>query len=90
MKEYKRLTSYMQVGNKVVAIQPQRKERIQAYIDRLFNLEDKIENGELCEREEVRKETARTCIILAKQYQNGKKIVRDIAEKYDIDLEVEE
>ena len=58
--------------------------------DRLAELEDKIEGGELCEREEVRKETARTCIILAKQYQNGKKIVRDIAEKYDIDLEVEE
>ena len=58
--------------------------------NRLADLEDKIESGELCDREEVRKETARTCIILAKQYQNGKKIVRDIAEKYDIDLEVEE
>lgn len=47
MKDYERLTSYMQVGNKVVAIQPQRKERIQAYIDRLFDLENKIESGEL-------------------------------------------
>ena len=59
MKDYERLTSYMQVGDKVVAIQPQRKERIQAYIDRLFELEDKIDSGELCDREEVRKETAK-------------------------------
>ena len=58
--------------------------------NRLAELEDKIESGQLCDRETVRKETARTCIILAKQYQNSKKIVRDIAEKYDIDLEVEE
>ena len=47
MKDFKRLTSYIQVGNKIVAIQPQRKERIQAYIDRLFDLEDKIERGEI-------------------------------------------
>lgn len=53
MKFYKRLTQYMQVGNKIVAIQPQRKERIQMYIDRLFELEDKIESGEICEREEL-------------------------------------
>lgn len=49
MSEYKRLTSYMQVGDKIVAIQPQRKERIQEYISRLFELEDKIENGTLVE-----------------------------------------
>lgn len=49
MSEYKRLTSYMQIGDKIFAIQPQRKERIQAYIDRLFELEDKIENGTLVE-----------------------------------------
>lgn len=49
MSEYKRLTSYMQIGDKIVAIQPQRKERIQAYIDRLFELEDKMESGLLLE-----------------------------------------
>lgn len=49
---------------------------------------EKTEREQL--EEEVRKETARTCIILAKQYQNSKEIVRDIAEKYDIDLENEE
>ena len=62
----------------------------QARYERLQFLENEIESGELCDREEVRKETAQTCIILAKQYQNSKEIVRDIAEKYDIDLENEE
>lgn len=46
---YERLTQYMQVGNNIVAIQPQRKERVQMYINRLFELEDKIENGTLIE-----------------------------------------
>lgn len=49
----------MQIGDKIVAIQPQRKERIQAYIDRLFDIEDKIESGELRDAEEVRKKTAK-------------------------------
>ena len=49
MSKYERLTGYMQVGDKLYAIQPQRKERIQAYIDRLFELEDKIEAGTLVE-----------------------------------------
>ena len=62
----------------------------QARYERLQFLENEIESSELCDRDEVRKETARTCIILAKQYQNSKEIVRDIAEKYDIDLENEE
>lgn len=53
MNEYERLTSYMQVGNEVVQVVPQRKQRIQAYIDRLFDLEDKIESGELSDRKEV-------------------------------------
>lgn len=52
MSEYERLTSYMQVGNEVVQIVPQRKQRIQAYIDRLFDLEDKIEGGELISKEQ--------------------------------------
>ena len=53
MTDYERLTRYMQVGNKVVQVIPQRKERIQAYIDRLFDLEDKIESGELISKKEV-------------------------------------
>lgn len=47
MKDYERITSYMTVGSQIVAIMPQRRERIQAYIDRLFDLEDKIERGEI-------------------------------------------
>lgn len=53
MTDYERLTRYMQVGNKVVQVIPQRKERIQAYIDRLFDLEDKIESSELISKKEV-------------------------------------
>ena len=80
MKDYKRLTE-RENGFATV-----RNTTLQGLIDRLAELEDKIERGELCDRDEVRKETARTCIILAKQYQNSKEIVRDIAEKYSIDL----
>lgn len=53
MTDYERLTRYMQVGNKVVQVIPQRKERIQNYVDRLFDLEDKIESGELISKKEV-------------------------------------
>ncbi len=53
MTDYERLTRYMQVGNEVVQVIPQRKERIQAYIDRLFDLEDKIESGELISKKDV-------------------------------------
>lgn len=53
MTDYERLTRYMQVGNKVVQVIPQRKELIQAYIDRLFDLEDKIESSELISKKEV-------------------------------------
>ena len=96
MKDYKRLTQYMQVGNNIVAIQPQRKERIQLYIDRLFELEDKIERGELCDREEVRKETARDILksVLNKMYKltgcgvpyHVKKFMEEIAMKYGVEL----
>ena len=81
MKDYKRLTIKRENGFATV-----RNTTLQGLIDRLAELEDKIERGELCDRDEVKKGTARTCIILAKQYQNSKEIVRDIAEKYDIDL----
>lgn len=79
--KYERLTIKRENGFATV-----RNTTLQGLIDRLASLEDKIERGELCDRDEVRKETARTCIILAKQYQNSKEIVRDIAEKYSIDL----
>lgn len=67
--------------------------------DRLAELEDKIESGELCDREEVIKQTARE--ILQKLYRRTRnyhgnrclltsKDVIDIAELYGIDLEDEE
>lgn len=87
MKDYNRLTSYMQVGDKIVAIQPQRKERIQMYIDRLFDLEDKIESGELCDREEVRKETAREILQIIRDSAHIHFAMRKIAKKYGVKLE---
>lgn len=92
MKDYKRLTQYMQVGNKTVAIQPQRKERIQLYIDRLFELEDKIESGELCEREQLVKDIL---IPLCKTFDSIKDywnyyeiiyLIKEKAREYGIDL----
>lgn len=94
MKYYERLTSYMQVGDKVVTIQPQRKERIQAYIDRLFDLEDKIESGELCDREEIRKKTAREILERIKNMKkNGytyEAMIAHLYVEYGVDLEDEE
>lgn len=63
MTDYERLTRYMQVGNKVEQIIPQRKERIQAYIDRLFDLEDKIESGELISKKEVERLQAENAVL---------------------------
>lgn len=40
--------------------------------------------------EKVEKDVAQVCITLVKQYENGDKIARDIAEKYGIDLDYEE
>ena len=67
---------------------------------RLQELEDKIESGELCNREEVRKETAREILksMLNKMYKltgcgvpyHVKKFMEEIANEYGIDLEDEE
>ena len=68
MKVYKRLT--YRDGNIVRHIEPIQSSHLSNRIaeeihkefelkDRLGELEDKIESGELCDREEVRKETAR-------------------------------
>ena len=62
MKDYKRLTEqyYPCVACKNgKCLEPQHhceeREECEAY-NRLFDLEDKIESGELCDREEVRRE----------------------------------
>ena len=73
MKNYKRLTkrygdivSYAKPlqSDFIGAIHEEQKERDGEIINRLADLEDKIESGELCEREEVRKETAREILLL--------------------------
>lgn len=46
MSEYKRLTYYLD-EQCTMLVMPQRKERIKKYIERLAELEDKIESGEL-------------------------------------------
>lgn len=73
MKDYKRLTkrygdivSYAKPlqSDFIGAIHEEQKERDGEIINRLADLENKIENGELCDREEIRKETAREILIL--------------------------
>lgn len=52
--KYERLTIKRENGFATV-----RNTTLQGLIDRLAELEDKIESGELCDRDEVRKETAK-------------------------------
>ena len=106
MKVYKRLT--YRDGNIVRHIEPIQSSHLSNRIaeeihkefelkDRLGELEDKIESGELCDREEVRKETAREILqmlvgheIRDKEAHMSWVIVKQdvtfIAEKYGIDL----
>lgn len=74
MKDYKRLTEKCYscpVCENGKCLEPQynceEKEECEAW-NRLFEIENKIESGELCDREEVRKETARE--ILDKVYES--------------------
>ena len=67
-------------------------------IERLAELEDKIESGELCDREEVRKETAREILFLLgkgfdettgkdfKDLQWYKQFCRELELRYGIEL----
>lgn len=66
--------------------------------DRLEKLEDKIKSGELCNREEVRKETAREIAEMLKvakgvikvHFEAYDELIENIYKKYGIDLEDEE
>ena len=108
MKDYKRLTEqyYPCVACKNgKCLEPQHhceeREECEAY-NRLFDLEDKIESGELCEREEVKRETARE--ILQELYNRCELVsedgvcttmvtssnIFDLAKQFNIDLEDEE
>ena len=77
MKDYKRLTK--RYGNIVSYAEPLQSDFIGAIyeeqkeremMNRLAELEDKIESGELCDREEARKETVREILksMLNKMY----------------------
>ena len=67
---------------------------------RLQEIEDKIESGKLCDREEARKETAREILksMLNKMYKltgcgvpyHVKKFIEEIAMEYGVKLEDEE
>lgn len=55
--------------------------------NRLADLEDKIESGELCDREEVRKETAREILQIIRDSAHIHFAMRKIAKKYGVKLE---
>ena len=107
MKDYKRLTkrcgdivNYAKPlqSNFIGAIYEEQKERDSEIMSRLAELENKIESGELCDREEVRKETARAILILLgkgfdetarkdfKDLQWYKQVCRELELRYGIEL----
>ena len=105
MKDYKRLTkrcgdivNYAKPlqSNFIGAIYEEQKKR--EMMNRLAELEDKIESGKLCDREEVRKETAREILFLLgkgfdettgkdfKDLQWYKQFCRELELRYGIEL----
>lgn len=98
MNEYKRLSYYLDDNCTMLAM-PQRKSRIELYVTRLAELEDKIERGELRVADEVRKETAReilqkfmdapTCkhpTIATGWFTFGKEYVKKLAAEYGVEV----
>lgn len=63
---------------------------IDVLIGRLYELENKIESGEICEREKVKKETAREILQIIKDSVHIHFAMREIAKKYGVELEDEE
>ena len=107
MKDYKRLTkrcgdivNYAKPlqSNFIGAIYEEQKERDSEIMSRLAELQDKIESGKLCDREEVRKETAREILFLLgkgfdettgkdfKDLQWYKQFCRELELRYGIEL----
>lgn len=95
MKDYKRLTKrendcvkYAKplTSNYVGAIYEEQKERDSEIINRLADIEDKIESGELCDCEEVRKKTAKEILQIIKDSAHIHFAMREIAKKYGVDL----
>lgn len=105
MKDYKRLTK--RYGNIISYAEPMQSDFIgiiyeeqkkREMMNRLAELEDKIEIGKLCDREEVRKETAREILFLLgkgfdettgkdfKDLQWYKQFCRELELRYGIEL----
>lgn len=92
--KYKRLTKRISDGEEAFLFHSSLHEAI----ERLADLEDKIESGELCEREEVRKETAKEILLLLgkgfdetarkdfKDLQWYKQFCRELELRYGIEL----
>ena len=74
--KYKRLTKRISDGEEAFLFHSSLHEAI----ERLADLEDKIESGELCDREEVRKETAKE---IAEMLKAAKGVVKVHFESYD-------
>lgn len=74
--KYKRLTKRIADGEEAFLFHSSLHEGI----ERLAELEDKIESGELCDREEVRKKTAKE---IAEMLKAAKGVVKVHFEAYD-------
>lgn len=103
MKGYKRLTErendcvkYAKslTSNYIGAIYEEQKERDSEIINRLAELEDKIESGELCDRKETAREILKPLYNVIMEHSdccvNLSEDIKFLMEKYGIDLENEE
>lgn len=108
MKDYKRLTErdefgnadIIGVGSEILAstLDFDELNKLTFALNKFADLEDKIESGELCEREEVRKETAKEILLLLgkgfdetarkdfKDLQWYKQFCRELELRYGIEL----
>lgn len=108
MKDYKRLTERDEFGNADIigvgseilasALDFDELNKLTFALNQFAKLEDKIESGELCEREEVRKETAKEILLLLgkgfdetarkdfKDLQWYKQFCRELELRYGIEL----
>lgn len=87
--KYERMTHYLD-EKKTMLVMPQRKERINQYIYRLAELEDKIESGELLYANENARKEMREIIRKIGELSANKEIVelyRELCEKYGADVE---
>lgn len=97
MKDYKRLTERDEFGNAdIIGLDSEKISENLSFkelnlltksLNRFAYFEDKIESGKLCDREEVRKETAREIADWLRSWLEWDEegVVREIIEKYDLE-----